>query len=536
MSLPQNQREELFTADKELPDFLPADDPMVVFSKEIYPAFKDEDFAQYYSSKGRWATSPAFLACVTILQFRENLSDPEAAEACVRRLDWKIALHLPVTEKTSFHPSTLCYYRRRLKENKAMSVILDKTVKLAQQKGFIQKRTHQRVDATHIICHVNRICTTDLLFRAVKCLVEEIEKKDPHYYEQELPQYIRERYSQRFSSFGMSRNIREEKLSEIVEDGLLIKTLLERIPSCSLSGSEQLPIMETIFRENVVIKKKEIEGKIFVQAQEIQSPRQTIFDPRDRSIRLGKKANKSWVGSKCHVVETAQKGKVNFITNMIYQQAHEHDAYVHKELREDNERRDLRPEKVFADMGYINGSAICEYRKHGQELMGYMQAESSKKPEAFKIQRFSIDMERKKALCPAGQESLKAQIGKEGEIKMPFSKSACPVCSFFRDCVGERKGKMRILTVRPWYEFVRERREIQETETFREEMKVRAQVEGTISEGTRFLGLRRAKYKGEDGHRIQFYMTGAALNVKRLAKAITQGIEIQRKPVPVFAS
>jgi hypothetical protein len=62
MSLPQNQRESLFTADKELTDFLPADDPMVVFSQEIYPAFKDEDFARYYSNKGRWATSPAFLA------------------------------------------------------------------------------------------------------------------------------------------------------------------------------------------------------------------------------------------------------------------------------------------------------------------------------------------------------------------------------------------------------------------------------------------------------------------------------------------
>jgi hypothetical protein len=102
MSLPRNQQEELFSADKELADFLPADGPMMVFVREIYPAFKDEDFAQYYSTKGRWATSPAFLACVTILQFRENLSDPEAAEACVRRLDWKIALHLPVGEKTSF--------------------------------------------------------------------------------------------------------------------------------------------------------------------------------------------------------------------------------------------------------------------------------------------------------------------------------------------------------------------------------------------------------------------------------------------------
>jgi hypothetical protein len=87
MSLPRKQQEELFSANKELADFLPADDPMMVFSQEIYPAFKDEEFAQCYSTKGRWATSPAFLACVTILQFRENLSDPEAAEACVRRLE-----------------------------------------------------------------------------------------------------------------------------------------------------------------------------------------------------------------------------------------------------------------------------------------------------------------------------------------------------------------------------------------------------------------------------------------------------------------
>jgi transposase len=125
MSLPRNQQEELFSADKELADFLPADDPMMVFSREISPAFKDEDFAQCYSTKGRWATSPAFLACVTILQFRENLSDSEAAEACVRRLDWKIALHLPVGEKTSFHPSTLCYYRRRLRDHEAMSLIFE---------------------------------------------------------------------------------------------------------------------------------------------------------------------------------------------------------------------------------------------------------------------------------------------------------------------------------------------------------------------------------------------------------------------------
>lgn len=529
MSLPQNQREGLFTADKELLDFLPPDDPMVVFSREIYPAFKDEDFARYYSNKGRWATSPAFLACVTILQFRENLSDPEAAEACVRRLDWKIALHLPVTEKTSFHPSTLCYYRRRLKKNKAMSLILDKTVELAQAKGFIKKRTSQRIDATHIISHVNRIATADLLFRAVKCLVEEIEKKDPSYYEREIPGYIRERYSERFSSFGISRDKRGEKLSEIVEDGLLIKELLRKLPSDRLNSLEQLAIMETIFRENVAITKKEIDQRIFIEAEEIHSPKQTIFDPRDVSLRLGKKANKSWVGSKCHVVETAQKGKVNFITNMIYQQAQAHDCNVHEKLREGNECRGLEPEKVYADRSYVNGGAIREYRNHGQELMGYIQGEYTRKPEEFKAYSFSIDMQKREAICPAGQVSSNAALRKDGYVEFKFPQRICIKCHSCNECIGTKKIGGRKIAVSQYYDYIRDRREEQKSEAFRKEMSVRAQIEGTISEGTRFHGLRYAKYHGEVGHQMQFYLTGAAINVKRLIKAITQGIEISTK-------
>jgi transposase len=196
VSLKKDGQERLFTATNELQGFLPDDDPMVVFSKTIYTAFKDEEFEDCYSKKGRNAISPAFLACVTLLQFRENLSDTETAEACIRRLDWKIALHLPIGQNVSFDSSTLCYFRKRLKENDKMSLIFDKVVKLAQEKGFIKKRTKQRIDATHIISHVNRISTTDLLFRAVKCVVEEIEEKDSDYYEKEIPEHIQERYSQ----------------------------------------------------------------------------------------------------------------------------------------------------------------------------------------------------------------------------------------------------------------------------------------------------------------------------------------------------
>jgi len=77
----------------------------------------------------------------------------------------------------------------------------------------------------------------------------------------------------------------------------------------------------------------------------------------------------------------------------------------------------------------------------------------------------------------------------------------CKNCTFFKECVVATKRKARRLTLSPGYEFLQERREIQETETFREEMKVRAQVEGTISEEVRFFGLRHEKYKGENKHR-----------------------------------
>ena len=56
-----------------------------------------------------------------------------------------------------------------------MSLLFDKIVRLAQEKGFIKRGTRQRIDVTHMLSHVNGISTTDLLFRAVRCAVEEIE-------------------------------------------------------------------------------------------------------------------------------------------------------------------------------------------------------------------------------------------------------------------------------------------------------------------------------------------------------------------------
>ena len=256
MSLLGSSAESLFAAGNELPDLLPDDDPMMLFSRVVYPSFDDREFESCYAERGRPAISPAFLACVTLLQFRENLSDAETARAVVRRLDWKIALHIPVFQNVSFDPSTLTYFRRRLKESGKMRLIFDKTVDLAQSYGFLRKHTNQRIDATHVVTHVNRISTTDLLFRTVRCVVEEIEKLAADVYRNHVPEYLKDRYRNKFSSFGMSKEKKHDRQAEMIEDGYKLHSIVEQWCGEDITEFTQIRIMETIFEENVEIKKK----------------------------------------------------------------------------------------------------------------------------------------------------------------------------------------------------------------------------------------------------------------------------------------
>ncbi len=54
--------------------------------------YQDEQFAKLYPVEGQPAYAPWRLAVVTVLQYVENLSDRQAANAVRERLDWKYAL------------------------------------------------------------------------------------------------------------------------------------------------------------------------------------------------------------------------------------------------------------------------------------------------------------------------------------------------------------------------------------------------------------------------------------------------------------
>lgn len=75
--------------------------------------YTDEDFVDLFPKEGQPAEAPWRLALITMLQFLENLSDRQAADAVRGRIDWKYLLGLELTD-AGFDASVLSEFRSRL--------------------------------------------------------------------------------------------------------------------------------------------------------------------------------------------------------------------------------------------------------------------------------------------------------------------------------------------------------------------------------------------------------------------------------------
>ena len=112
--------------------------------------FKDDNFEDLFSAYGQSAISPCLLALICIMQFLEDLTDRQAAEAVRSRIDWKYMLGLELTDP-GFDYSVLSEFRSRLIEGKAEQRLLDLLLEECKTRGWIHSRGKQRTDSTHVL-------------------------------------------------------------------------------------------------------------------------------------------------------------------------------------------------------------------------------------------------------------------------------------------------------------------------------------------------------------------------------------------------
>jgi transposase len=142
--------------------------------------YEDEQFAALYPVEGQPAYAPWRLAIVTVLQYTENLTDRQAANAVRERIDWKYSLGLDLSDP-GFDFSVLSEFRRRLVEEGAETLVLDRLLEVCQQRGWLKAGGTQRTDSTHVVARVRSLSNLECVGETLRAALDDLADLAPEW-------------------------------------------------------------------------------------------------------------------------------------------------------------------------------------------------------------------------------------------------------------------------------------------------------------------------------------------------------------------
>jgi transposase len=487
--------------------------------------FKDEAFEDLYPSHGQPAWSPTQLALVTLMQFIENLTDRQAAEAVRARIDWKYVLGLELTD-AGFDYSVLSEFRQRLISGGKEQMLFDELLKVCQEKGYVGGQKQQRTDSTHIVAAIRALSRLELVIETMRRALDDLAQEAPEWLKQQIQPGWEQRYTRQIDSYHLPKRMeqREDLAEQVGKDGAhLIEAIFREMAPANL---RELPSIKILCRIWVQQYYQE-EGGIHWRSKEKwgQPPAgQMISSPDDLDAHYCVKRSTEWTGYKVHLTETCAEGYPHLITQVTSTTATVHDVKLTRSIQDQLIGKGLKPDQQFVDSGYLESDLLFDSLQKGIDLVGPMPSDNTwqaHQPGAFEHTSFEIDWHQMRATCPAGKISSSGRQGhtRRGtpNYQFVFQLTDCLPCSFRVRCTRS-SSVGRFLTIYPAQQYATlvQARLRQKSETFKKLYGLRAGIEGTISEAVRCFGLRKARYRSLAKVRLQHLVTAAAINVLRV--------------------
>jgi transposase len=503
---------------------------------ELGRLYTDEEFAALFAVRGQPAEAPWRLALVSIMQFLEGLSDRQAADAVRSRIDWKYALGLALDD---FDASVLSEFRTRLVSGQAEAQLLEKLLTVFKAKGWLKARGRQRTDATHVLAAVRTLSFLVTVGETLRFALNQLAEAAPEWLGPHLQSEWRDRYGHRLEESRLPKaNAERQALAETIgRDGVQLLAALATAPE-AVRQHPAVAVLHQVWAQQFEISP---EGVRWRRVEEMPPAAELINSPYDDETRVGKKRETVWSGTKVHLTEVCDDDQPHLITHVLTTPATTNDCLVPGQIHADLARQDLLPAEHLLDAGYVEGQLIATGRDtYGLDIIGPAPSSPSwqaKAQNGFDVSCFSIDWERKRVTCPAGQTNVKWSETHDWHdkpvIQIRFPEPACRACPQHSQCT--KSAGSRYLTLRPRasHEALQAARQRQKTPEFKARYARRAGIEGTFTQAERLCGLRRSRYIGLAKTHLQHVFTALALNLRRLF-AWLDGVPLAKTRVAPF--
>jgi transposase len=483
--------------------------------------FTDDQFADLYPADGQPAYAPWRLALVSVMQFAENLTDRQAADAVRSRIDWKYVLSLELTDE-GFDFSVLSEFRQRLVTHEAGERLLNEMLAQFVQAGLLSSGGKQRTDSTYVVASVRALNRLELVGRTLQAALDAVAALTPEWLRAWAAPEWYTHYSQPLTTFRLPQKSaeRDELAVQIGWDGLtLMETIYhDPVTPAIVRELEAVEILRQVWVQQYVLE----EGNLRWRTREEMPPAaRLIQSPFDLDAHYSRKRTTEWVGYKVHLTETCNDDTPNLITHVLTTDATEQDVDAVEPVHEGLERINCLPDDQLVDMGYTSAPLLYDSREdYGVELVGPLwEKQTWQHANGYGIDAFMIDWEERRAICPEGkvsqQWSMREPPHDHKLIRVKFRAADCKACPVHNLCTRNDRRTLSFHE-QPVYEAAQQRKQEQHTEEFHIRYGKRAGVEGTISQSVFALGMRRSRYRGLEKTHLQHVFTAMAMNITRV--------------------
>jgi uracil-DNA glycosylase len=484
---------------------IPAEHWSRLFFEHVFSAFDDAQFADLYEEGGRYPISPSFLACLTLLQRMFGVSDRAAVENTIMRRDWRVALGI-THDYDGFDASVLTRFRQRLQAHGCERTIFETTLARIEALGLLAHRRRLRVDATHLVADVARLNEAEAVQEAIRLVVVEAYECYSELRESFEFRLLYEAYAEERWIGGSHYD--DERMLTLGRAGYRLLALLgER-------ETERKAVLAALLAQCFVPLP---EGDWRPRGPDDPTPDHRIHTPHDPQVERGKKGGLEWLGSKMHVVETADSPdeRPNVITDVLVTAPRQEDSTVLPEIAQRARFRTPEADVLLADSGYASAANSERSTELGIDLVAPPRPNTRRAKGNLPPEAFAIDFAQQRAICPMGQASVRWAVRRK-TVQIHFPPTVCNACRQRTGCTDGHTG--RTVAISRHYEQLCRDRARAKTAAFWNLYQSRSAIEATFSELVHSCGLRRSPYRGEAGRTWHALVAAAALNVRRMLR------------------
>jgi transposase len=497
---------------------------------------QDTDFIALFSKEGAPGLPPWRLALVTILQFHEQLSDRQAAEAVRARIDWKYLLSLELTDP-GFDFSVLSEFRARLVKGGAAELLLEKLLACCRALGLVKAWGKQRTDSTHVVAAVRCMNRLELVGETLRAALNDLAVQDPEWVRAIAPAAWYERYQRRSEQGRLPKGkaAREQYARTVGEDGFyLLEQLAAPTTPAPLRERVSVQTLTVVWAQQYERLRPEATSPgdaashrtvRWKELKELPRAAAQLESPYDLDARYRTKPATHWLGYQVHYTETCDRHKPSLITHVHTTPATVHDSQCTALIQDALEKRQLLPREHLVDAGYIDAELLVHSAQdHHITLVGPTRPKAgwqNKVPGAYSHEHFVVDWDRTQVRCPHGKWSLpwheRRDPSRDPWFAAHFRTEDCAACPTRHLCTrSSHQARFLKLLPRAQQEALQTARATQATEAGQKRYAQRAGIEGTISQSVRAFGARRSRYRGLPKTHLQQVLTAVAINVRRL--------------------